>query len=924
MNKRIRVFLVLAICLVFNNGSYAASSLGKGLNYFDQGDYRSAVLVLKGVLQKNSNDAEARLLLGRSYVRLGQGQAAEKELRWARRLGIEDNTLNWPLGQAYLLQRKSKNILNEFRLRNDMLPAQRAEVLTLRGQAEFAEKNTRESKRLFEQALQEQPGYAQALLGLAQLDIADRRYRAAEKRLKSASRSDPACTECWVALGENRRLQRQLDGANEAFKEALNLEPKHPMAHLGLATVAIEKRDIDLARKHLLVTNEILPNYPLKDYLDAVIALDSKDLTTADEKITAALKRLPSHAPSVLLSGSIAFLQKQYAKAAEQLSRYSRLAKPTPAVRKMLATSELELKRPDKAIEWLRPLVRSNSADPGVSALFARAYQLKGDFKAAQRYLETVTKLAPESRQARAKLAVNRLLAGEGKAGVEALAALVEDNNEQTDASTGPDVLLILAALQTRDYERAANAARDLINKQPKQAMPMNLLGVAYLGLEQQEQARISFEDALKKQPDFVTAALNLVRMDGRENDLIAAERRLQGLLKQHPKNVAVRLEMASLARLRGDVSGQIRSIREALVLNPESRDAGMALTRALLAAKKPEAALNAARTLFEKYPDKIKVVKLLARAQLAKGEVSSAVASYRKLLKLQPSSAEAELRLATTLVQAGNHSSALKHVKRARELAPNSILVRERLVRITHASGNLELALKDARALQADWPSLSVGYVLEGDIHNSAKRTDLAISAYRKAFRKQPSAALALRLSQMLARAGDLPSALVPLEDWLRKHPSDHNLRFALSGLYQRAGLVDQAAASYETLLKDQPNHVGALNNLALVYHRLADPRALKIAEKAYRLGSKSLEVADTWGWMLTGADRVTEAVKVLEAAMQINDQVDTVRFHLAAAYAKAGMRDKARSELERLLVRGKAFPEQAEAKALLRELSR
>ncbi len=93
-------------------------------------------------------------------------------------------------------------------------------------------------------------------------------------------------------------------------------------------------------------------------------------------------------------------------------------------------------------------------------------------------------------------------------------------------------------------------------------------------------------------------------------------------------------------------------------------------------------------------------------------------------------------------------------------------------------------------------------------------------------------------------------------------------------------------------------------------------------VAEKAYGLAGEELAVVDTYGWLLVKAGKAKQAVKILESAMAINDQISEVRYHLAVAYAGAEM--KAKAELERLLVRGKAFPGQSEAKELLRRLSR
>ncbi len=55
------------------------------------------------------------------------------------------------------------------------------------------------------------------------------------------------------------------------------------------------------------------------------------------------------------------------------------------------------------------------------AASLGKAYQQQGDFESARGYLKQVTKLAPESPQARVRLAINELMGGNSKAGVAGL-----------------------------------------------------------------------------------------------------------------------------------------------------------------------------------------------------------------------------------------------------------------------------------------------------------------------------------------------------------------------------------------------------------------------------------------------------------------------------------------------------------------------
>ncbi len=189
-------------------------------------------------------------------------------------------------------------------------------------------------------------------------------------------------------------------------------------------------------------------------------------------------------------------------------------------------------------------------------------------------------------------------------------------------------MLLVLAALQARDFKSAVQAAQTLINKQPDKAMPLNLLGVAYLGLKDKEQARANFDLALKRQPEFVTAALNFARMDVTEGDFKRAKQRLNRVLNREPKNIAAMLEMATLA---------VASYRILLKLRPLSPEVTLRLATALASIGNYKEALVQARRSLDLAPDSIRVRQQLVRIAHANGDLDKAITEAKVLQRDWP-----------------------------------------------------------------------------------------------------------------------------------------------------------------------------------------------------------------------------------------------------------------------------------------------
>ena len=96
----------LSMLLLFScvQGVMAEDYLSEAKRHLAEGDVSSAVIQLKNTLQEDPANADARLLLGRIYLDLGDGASAEKELKRAKIHRAVEDVWRLNLGQAYLLQ----------------------------------------------------------------------------------------------------------------------------------------------------------------------------------------------------------------------------------------------------------------------------------------------------------------------------------------------------------------------------------------------------------------------------------------------------------------------------------------------------------------------------------------------------------------------------------------------------------------------------------------------------------------------------------------------------------------------------------------------------------------------------------------------------------------------------------------------------
>jgi Flp pilus assembly protein TadD len=139
-------------------------------------------------------------------------------------------------------------------------------------------------------------------------------------------------------------------------------------------------------------------------------------------------------------------------------------------------------------------------------------------------------------------------------------------------------------------------------------------------------------------------------------------------------------------------------------------------------------------------------------------------------------------------------------------------------------------------------------------------------------------------------------------LEDWVGEHPEDSNSVALLAAVYERNGDVNRAVSLYERSLQAAPGNAVTLNNLAVLYQKKGDPRALETAKQAHDAAPESAAIQDTYGWILYENGRLDDAVKLLAEAAKGLPGNSEVLYHYAAALANKGDLGSARAVMKKV----------------------
>src|SRR5690606_27178130 len=164
-----------------------------------RGEDRAAVIELQNALRSEPQNIKARLMLAEVSLRLGDTRSAEKELATATANGASPEQTAEVAANIHLTKGEHEQLLERIDARAIALsePA----LSTYRGLALAGLRRFDEAIEAYEAALQADPAYGHAAIGLAQALQAAGRADEALERLEATLAADPGNSEAWSLKG---------------------------------------------------------------------------------------------------------------------------------------------------------------------------------------------------------------------------------------------------------------------------------------------------------------------------------------------------------------------------------------------------------------------------------------------------------------------------------------------------------------------------------------------------------------------------------------------------------------------------------------------------------------------------------------------------------------------------------------------------
>ncbi len=411
-------------------------------------------------------------------------------------------------------------------------------------------------------------------------------------------------------------------------------------------------------------------------------------------KAEAYLERAVTQAPVSPASRELGILRGSQGRIAEsyRLLRPWALANPGDyEARLSAAYGAVELDRPPEAEELLKDLPQDH---PAVQLLRGRVHLLKRDPAAAVASLEPLLKgaLPTLDLQVRRYLAESHLALGQSSAVI----GLLQD---KTGKDSSLALLLARAHYQSGDPAAAAGVlqpfAAGILAQQPTTASEKRIVaefaleyGQALVGLSKWTEAIAALEVATRFAPESLPAWQLLARAQlaaGRREDATRSTERFSQLRSTQKPNsekvtdlergvadpIGRNLEQAASLAAAGRSEEALALIRQEISLAPNDPRPRAAEVTLLLAAKRPQDALNALEGALKNAPGNPDLLHMRGTAHMALYQIPAAEKDFRQVLQAKPDHVDAMNELAALLMTEDRNDEARQLLRRVLELRP-------------------------------------------------------------------------------------------------------------------------------------------------------------------------------------------------------------------------------------------------------------
>lgn len=435
---------------------------------------------------------------------------------------------------------------------------------------------------------------------------------------------------------------------------------------------------------------------------------------------------------------------------------------------------------------------------------------------------------------------------------------------------TEPDHLnLSRIYLAESEYDKAIRHGKKALEADSRATGAYLILGTAYLLTGRTDDAYTNFIILKQSNPEFFLTSYFLGLIKTIQKDYDAAVEHFKTLNTQAPGIKEGYLNAAVALHLKGDLEKAASMASKAIEQDPLDPVARMALANIKTSQKDFEGARAEYMKAGEVFPD-------------------FGMNSFKPGEYFKQEDEAARLSFAVILNRAGLFGQTRELVAASNSTNPFLLTT---LARAEDKLGDKDSSRKTYIKILAENPQLSTPYAGLGELYDSMKKPAMAAESYVKALKRTPAT----------------------------------KLRLKLADLYAASSETDKAADAYRQAIEESPDNVTPYWKLALLLSEKKKDMegALRYALKGSSVNPEDHDMKDTLGLVYLRMGSYDKALEAYTGIIKNGATNPSAYYRLGLVYKKLDKPQEAIGAFEKALNINDEFPEAAEAKKQLRELS-
>ena len=499
----------------------------------------------------------------------------------------------------------------------------------------------------------------------------------------------------------------------------------------------------------------------------------------------------------------------------------SRKPQPLPAACQNLGKSN------QRVGDLLTVVARQASAEAynALGVLYAEGNKLNCAVPA----FEEALRLDEQDWRARYNLALALIKKGEERKAADHLHILIQQKPDSPDAHNTLGSLL----QQQGDLEAAAEEFKAALKCDPAFAMAALNLGQVLIDQKRYTAAMAYLQDALNSTPPLdlrpqLQTTLAVAYAENGDTDKAIAT--LEQVIKAHPDDAEAHFNLGTAYAKQGPALGYQKAIanfKEAVRIDPHYDSARYSLAKVLVQLGQfSDAALYLSDYTHHR-PNDAEGFHLLGTAYTGMSQLSKAVEALKRAIRLKPGDYEIYYDLGSALAKTGKTGEAIEQLDAAEKINPAFADAHYQLALQLRKQGDVPRSKQEMQIFQK-LKNTENEETTAGNLNNEGNRlleegkAREAAEAYRKAVQLDPNnAQWQYNLSLALARLGDREGQIKALQRALQIDPNVATTHNDLGLAYLSEGKINEAEREFRAALEIDPKSAEAQNNLGVVYNQ-------------------------------------------------------------------------------------------------------